>query len=356
MSSRAATTLVAGSSSPTQTSVGQSTRSSWSSTSNPASGRGRARSAPDWRSCAPAPAHRPPRGRTASSREPIPPASPTGCRRRRRARRPRRSRRRRCVGTPRPFAQGRSGPWWTGGRARRDGPGGAPRRPSRRTRGSARTRPASRSRPRRRSRAPCRHRARSSSSPCRPSRSGRARQVQIDDLCDGGEPSEVGLEVQMVEAPRPAVQEDERAPLTHPRAVRNERRAVDVEPQARPVHVDPHGPGSIANVNERDLRCVVLVEGVSDWSAIEALAGRRGRDLDADGVSVVPIGGAQAIGRFLERFGPNGLDVKLAGLATRRGERLPARPRAGGPRLGPHARRHGDGSATMSAWSISRTS
>jgi hypothetical protein len=59
---------------------------------------------------------------------------------------------------------------------------------------------------------------------------------------------------------------------------------------------------------------VVLVEGVSDQAAVEALAERRGQDLDAEGVSVVPIGGAQAIGRFLDRFGPQGLDVRLAGL------------------------------------------
>jgi len=58
----------------------------------------------------------------------------------------------------------------------------------------------------------------------------------------------------------------------------------------------------------------VLVEGISDQHALEALAARRGRNLDAEGVSVVPIGGAQAIGRFLSRFGPEGLDVKLAGL------------------------------------------
>jgi len=61
-------------------------------------------------------------------------------------------------------------------------------------------------------------------------------------------------------------------------------------------------------------RAVVLVEGISDQVAIEALAERRGRDLDAEGISVVPIGGAQAIGRFLNRFGPKGLDVRLAGL------------------------------------------
>ena len=63
-----------------------------------------------------------------------------------------------------------------------------------------------------------------------------------------------------------------------------------------------------------DLNAVVLVEGISDQAAVEALAARRGRDLDAEGVSVVPIGGAQAIGRFLSLFGPQGLDVRLAGL------------------------------------------
>jgi hypothetical protein len=58
----------------------------------------------------------------------------------------------------------------------------------------------------------------------------------------------------------------------------------------------------------------VLVEGVSDQVAVETLATLRGRNLDAEGISVVPIGGAQAIGRFLDLFGPQGLDVKLAGL------------------------------------------
>jgi hypothetical protein len=61
-------------------------------------------------------------------------------------------------------------------------------------------------------------------------------------------------------------------------------------------------------------RAVVLVEGISDQRALEALARRRGRNLAAEGISIVPIGGAQAIGRFLERFGPRGLNVRLAGL------------------------------------------
>jgi hypothetical protein len=61
-------------------------------------------------------------------------------------------------------------------------------------------------------------------------------------------------------------------------------------------------------------RAVVLVEGVSDRIALATLARRRGRDLDAEGVSVVPIGGAQAIGRFLELLGRRAPDVRLAGL------------------------------------------
>jgi hypothetical protein len=63
-----------------------------------------------------------------------------------------------------------------------------------------------------------------------------------------------------------------------------------------------------------ELRAVVLVEGISDQRAPEALALRRGRDLDAEGITIVPIGGAQSIGRFLSRFGPQGIDVRLAGL------------------------------------------
>src|SRR5947209_9465154 len=62
------------------------------------------------------------------------------------------------------------------------------------------------------------------------------------------------------------------------------------------------------------LRTVVLVEGTSDQLALEALAERRGRKLDAEGISIVPMGGAGNIGSFLDRFGPQGLDLKLAGL------------------------------------------
>jgi len=57
-------------------------------------------------------------------------------------------------------------------------------------------------------------------------------------------------------------------------------------------------------------RTVVLVEGESDRIAIETLAIRRGRDFAAEGVAVVPIGGAQALERALRGHG----DARVAGL------------------------------------------
>ena len=80
-----------------------------------------------------------------------------------------------------------------------------------------------------------------------------------------------------------------------------------------------------------DARTVVLVEGISDQYALEALAARRGRNLEAERISVVPIGGAQSIGRFLKRFGPEGLDLRLAGLcdAAEEGEFRRGLERAG---------------------------
>jgi hypothetical protein len=56
------------------------------------------------------------------------------------------------------------------------------------------------------------------------------------------------------------------------------------------------------------------VEGISDKFALQALAVRRGWSLDAEGVSIVPMGGATNIGRFLDLFGPRGLDLAVAGL------------------------------------------
>jgi hypothetical protein len=65
---------------------------------------------------------------------------------------------------------------------------------------------------------------------------------------------------------------------------------------------------------ETELRSIVLVEGPSDGAVFRALAERRGRDLDAAGVSIVAMGGYGNLGRFLEQYGPAGLGVPLAGL------------------------------------------
>ena len=75
-----------------------------------------------------------------------------------------------------------------------------------------------------------------------------------------------------------------------------------------------HRPACGGHHTSMERRGVVLVEGVSDRVALETLAARRGRDLEAEGVSVVSIGGAQAIGRVLRELGPEGAGVRLAGL------------------------------------------
>jgi hypothetical protein len=71
---------------------------------------------------------------------------------------------------------------------------------------------------------------------------------------------------------------------------------------------------AIALVRAAGARTVVLVEGISDQIAVETLAGRRGRDLAAEGVVVLPVGGAHGVTRYLRRFGPEGTGARLAGL------------------------------------------
>lgn len=58
----------------------------------------------------------------------------------------------------------------------------------------------------------------------------------------------------------------------------------------------------------------VLVEGESDRVAVESLARRAGHDLNAERVTVVPMGGATSIGAFLDRYGPRGAGHRLLGL------------------------------------------
>lgn len=62
------------------------------------------------------------------------------------------------------------------------------------------------------------------------------------------------------------------------------------------------------------LRAVVLVEGNSDRVALHTLAACLGRDLAAEGVEVVAMGGITNTRTFASRYGPRGFDVPLAGL------------------------------------------
>jgi hypothetical protein len=81
-----------------------------------------------------------------------------------------------------------------------------------------------------------------------------------------------------------------------------------------------HGPAAATEATARALAkaaaaaVIVLVEGISDQIAVETLAARRGRNLAADRVVVLPMGGAHAITRYLTQFGPAGAGLRLAGM------------------------------------------
>ena len=66
---------------------------------------------------------------------------------------------------------------------------------------------------------------------------------------------------------------------------------------------------------------VVLVEGLSDKLAMHALARRNRRDLDAEGIAVLAMGGSKNVRRFLEVFGPQGAGLRVAGLCDENEER-----------------------------------
>ncbi|OSC50054.1 hypothetical protein B5181_40505, partial [Streptomyces sp. 4F] len=52
--------------------------------------------------------------------------------------------------------------------------------------------------------------------------------------------------------------------------------------------------------------------------AVDALAAHHGRDLAAEGVCVLAMGGAMSVGRFAGLLGPSGLDLRLTGLCDER--------------------------------------
>lgn len=83
----------------------------------------------------------------------------------------------------------------------------------------------------------------------------------------------------------------------------------------------PSGPGSprravaAAISGLEGARWAVVVEGVSDQIALETVAGRLGRDFSCEGVVVVPVGGARAVGRFVAEHGRrNASGPRLVGL------------------------------------------
>lgn len=69
---------------------------------------------------------------------------------------------------------------------------------------------------------------------------------------------------------------------------------------------------AVQALDDVDCRAVVLVEGESDKAALTELARRRG--LSLDGVAILAMGGATNLGHYLARYGPAGMDLRLAGL------------------------------------------
>ncbi|MEU6521719.1 ATP-dependent endonuclease [Streptomyces sp. NPDC046924] len=100
---------------------------------------------------------------------------------------------------------------------------------------------------------------------------------------------------------------------------------------------DAGGPGEPARelAARLPVRAVVLLEGPSDAAAVEALAERRGRDLEGEGVCVLPMGGAMSVGRFVRLLGPSpGLGLRLTGLCDVRERPFYARALTGSAAAG----------------------
>jgi len=91
------------------------------------------------------------------------------------------------------------------------------------------------------------------------------------------------------------------------------RQALDGYPEGPAAALVAHT--ALDELDRLDVvRGVVLVEGVSDRIAVEALARRLGHDLAAAGVAVVPTGGAQGTARMLRALDARHPAVAPAGL------------------------------------------
>jgi hypothetical protein len=79
---------------------------------------------------------------------------------------------------------------------------------------------------------------------------------------------------------------------------------------------------------------VVLVEGISDQVAVETVATGLGRDLEAEGVVVFPIGGAHAMRNVLTTDALTVRPLRLAALCDRREGEIVRRTMSGVDHLG----------------------
>jgi hypothetical protein len=82
----------------------------------------------------------------------------------------------------------------------------------------------------------------------------------------------------------------------------------------RPSKVPQEVARAAAAVVAAGPRGALLVEGRSDQAAVRALAARRGRNLDAEAVAVVAMGGITNLGHYVELLGPRGAGIHVAGL------------------------------------------
>jgi hypothetical protein len=101
----------------------------------------------------------------------------------------------------------------------------------------------------------------------------------------------------------------------------DEREVLPVESELEALRAEGHSRTRATElviermvVRASDSTTVVLVEGLSDQIALEVIAARRERNLRDEAISVVPMGGATNIRRFLTLFGPHGRNIRLAGL------------------------------------------
>jgi hypothetical protein len=78
--------------------------------------------------------------------------------------------------------------------------------------------------------------------------------------------------------------------------------------------VPQHVARAAAAVVAAGPRAAILVEGRSDQAAVRALAARRGRNLDADAVAIVALGGVTNLGHYVDVLGPRGAGMHIAGL------------------------------------------